>query len=673
MRASRRMWVVPAVSPARHPVPSSPSLRIGVSGHRLPPKLPEESEAPLRAHIDRILAAIAATAREANAASALVIVSSLAEGADRIVAEAGLAAGFALQVALPFNRAEYALDFETQASRTEFEQLLARARDVTELDGGANERPRAYEAAGLFMLANIDVLIAIWDGEVAAGIGGTAQIVERAVADGIVVAWIEPNHPDAMQISWPGAGVTPDGATADVANTFRPADEATMARVAEGLLTSPALKSARQPRQGIVRMNDASATTFENSRDRHLFGPGPKRILALDGGGVRGALTVAFLERIEALLSEHYGKEIRLGDYFDLVGGTSTGAVIAGALALGYRTEQVKDFYLRLAPFAFKRQRWRVPLLQAKFDARGLRHQIEEVVGDRVLQSTDLITGYCIITKRMDTGSPWIISNNPRAPYWESKTSEIGNKDYPLVNLVRASTAAPHFFDPELLPISQNKELLPDAVAKPLNVPWPARALQALLRRLGIGRHAKIDSHTYGLFVDGGVTPHNNPSLALFQMATLSPFKIKWPTGPDRLTVVSVGTGTYRPRLSYKSLGFARFTKLAFHALLSLMTDAEMLVLALMQWMGECPAPWPINSEVGTLASELPPGGKMFRFLRYDVRLEKDWLARELNYDVSEDGLARLRAMDDPAAAHELYAIGRMAAEKQVKIEHLTG
>jgi uncharacterized protein len=302
-----------------------------------------------------------------------------------------------------------------------------------------------------------------------------------------------------------------------------------------------------------------------------------------------------------------------------------------------------------------------------------LRHQIEEVVGDRVLQSTDLITGFCIITKRMDTGSPWIISNNPRAPYWESSTGDIGNKDYPLVNLVRASTAAPHFFDPELLPISRNEPLLPDAVSKPLNVPWPARAVQALLRRLGLGPHADIDTSTYGLFVDGGVTPHNNPSLALFQMATLSPFKIKWPTGPDRLTVVSVGTGTYRPRLSYKSLGFARFTKLAFHALISLMTDAEVLVLALMQWMGECPAPWQINSEVGTLASDMPPGGKMFRFLRYDVRLEKDWLARELNYDVNDDAIARLRGMDDPAAVHELYEIGRRAAEKQVKLEHLIG
>jgi uncharacterized protein len=424
-------------------------------------------------------------------------------------------------------------------------------------------------------------------------------------------------------------------------------------------------------------MTEASpAIPLETERDRHLFGPGPKRLLALDGGGVRGALTVAILERMEALLGEHYGREVRLGDHFDLVGGTSTGAIIAGALALGYRTAQVKDFYLRLAPFAFKRRRWSIPLLQAKFDARGLRKQIEEVVGNRVLSSPELITGFCIITKRMDTGSPWIISNNPRAPFWEDGKDDdgtpfIGNKGYPLVNLVRASTAAPHFFDPELLPISQNEAALPDEIAKPLNVPWPARAFHATLQKIGLRPKIKIDPNVYGLFVDGGVTPHNNPALALFNMATLGPFNIKWPTGPDRLTVISLGTGTYRPRLSYESLGFARFTKLAFHALLSLMNDTQTQVLATMQWMGECPAPWRINSEIGTLADEMPPGGKMFRFLRYDVRLEKDWLARELNYPVSDELLAKLRGMDDPKVVQELYEIGSLAAAKQVKIEHL--
>jgi len=224
------------VSPARHP--SSPSLRVGVSGHRVPPKLPEESEAPLRAHIDRILAAVAAAARKANTATELVIVSSLAEGSDRIVAEAGLAAGFALQAILPFARAEYERDFETEMSRREFETLLLRAGDVLELDGAADQRPRAYEAAGLFMLANIDILIAIWDGAVADGIGGTAQIVERAVADGIAVVWIEPTHPNAIQISRPSAAVAA-GARAELKSTFRPADVPTIVRAVEEILASP--------------------------------------------------------------------------------------------------------------------------------------------------------------------------------------------------------------------------------------------------------------------------------------------------------------------------------------------------------------------------------------------------------------------------------------------------
>jgi hypothetical protein len=101
-----------------------------------------------------------------------------------------------------------------------------------------------------------------------------------------------------------------------------------------------------------------------------------------------------------------------------------------------------------------------------------------------------------------------------------------------------------------------------------------------------------------------------------------------------------------------------------------MMTDAEMLILTLMQWMGECPAPWQINSEIGNLANETPPGGKMFRFMRYDVTLEKDWLARELNYTVDDHRLAQLRGMDDPDLVHQLYEIGFAAAEKQVKVAH---
>ena len=86
-------------------------------------------------------------------------------------------------------------------------------------------------------------------------------------------------------------------------------------------------------------------------------------------------------------MREHYGRTIRLGDHFDLIGGTSTGAIIAGALALGFNATQVKDFYTNFAPMAFKRQRWPIPILQAKFDVRGLRAEIDKIVGDLELQS----------------------------------------------------------------------------------------------------------------------------------------------------------------------------------------------------------------------------------------------------------------------------------------------
>ena len=75
----------------------------------------------------------------------------------------------------------------------------------------------------------------------------------------------------------------------------------------------------------------------------HLFGPKPKRILALDGGGIRGILTVQLLKRIETLVRARTGDEKAvLADYFDLIGGTSTGAIIASALALGWPVDRIE-------------------------------------------------------------------------------------------------------------------------------------------------------------------------------------------------------------------------------------------------------------------------------------------------------------------------------------------
>jgi hypothetical protein len=231
------------------PPPPRIRLRVGVTGHRVPPKLPTESEAPLRAHLDRILSTVVESARRpdrdfaggasANDGSEFVVVSSLAEGSDRLVAEAGLAAGYVLEAVLPFARAEYARDFHAPESQAAFEHLLGKADAVFELDGDGGDRSRAYEAAGFVMLANTDLLIAIWDGEEAAGVGGTAQIVSRAIADGIPVIRLDPQSPGGMQISQPQAGDLPAHAYGQPARTFQPAEDATVALAVQDILALP--------------------------------------------------------------------------------------------------------------------------------------------------------------------------------------------------------------------------------------------------------------------------------------------------------------------------------------------------------------------------------------------------------------------------------------------------
>lgn len=473
---------------------------------------------------------------------------------------------------------------------------------------------------------------------------------------------------------------------------------------------------------GVVGVSDVTDTASvenllqtTNTRDRHLFGPGPKRILSFDGGGVRGAISVAFLERIETLFAEHQrniltdyiaAKEragvaddtlaaakaklaapFRLADWFDLVGGTSTGSLIAGAIALGFNTSDIKSFYLDRAPFVFQRPFWRIPGLQAKFDARALQQEIDSIVAQRTLDSEELITGLSVVAKRMDTGSPWILTNNPRSPYWETKrpTPEdpgyIGNRHYKLATLVRASTAAPHFFDPEIVQIIADEERNAHP-AGPEDRDWLAKINDSLgqfprltawltrLRALRIASEKGPRPETHGLFVDGGVTPFNNPSIALLMQALIKPYGLCWPLGPDKLTVVSIGTGSYRAKLSFTDLGFAGPLKLALHSLLSMMGDTQTMALAQMQWLGDCPDPWPINSEIGSLAGELPPDRRWFRFMRYDVQLEQPWIASQLDMPLSEDVVTSYRNMDDPAIIESIYLLAVEAAKRQVKVEH---
>ena len=374
---------------------------------------------------------------------------------------------------------------------------------------------------------------------------------------------------------------------------------------------------------------------LSQSRDSHLFGPGHKRILSLDGGGVRGAATIAFLERLEEEISEIEGCPTLLAEWFDLIGGTSTGAIIATALSLGYRASEVNIFYRQLAPRIFKRSYFRLLGWQAKFDSKNLMTELSSVIGARKLDSEDVLTGLCILLKRMDTGSAWIVMNNSRSAFWETPTdnSFVGNRHLPIANLVRASTAAPSFFDPELMEISAGQPP--------------------------------------GLFIDGGLTPHNNPALVLLMVALLPAYGLNWKLGVDNLTIVSVGTGSFRTTMNPLEAMRLSAIGLALRSLTAMISESQNLVLTLMTYLGQSPVPWPINSEIGDLGQIVARTGNLFRFLRYDLRLEAKWLKDTLGETLPSDVVTRLRRMDNPEGMAMLYDLGRKAAAQQIKREDL--
>lgn len=174
------------------------TLRIGVTGHRF------LSDAQLVARqIDECLQHLTPGVRAGE--RRLLAVSSLAEGADRLLAQAVLARpGGALEAALPLPPEDYLRDFATVASREEFASLLLRARAVIVLPP-APTRDEAYARAGRYVVAHCDMLLAIWDGRPARGPGGTAETVDHARRTGRPLVWIrtQPPGPAAAGLASP--------------------------------------------------------------------------------------------------------------------------------------------------------------------------------------------------------------------------------------------------------------------------------------------------------------------------------------------------------------------------------------------------------------------------------------------------------------------------------------
>lgn len=354
-----------------------------------------------------------------------------------------------------------------------------------------------------------------------------------------------------------------------------------------------------------------------------LSATGPKRILSLDGGGIRGALTLGLLAKIENILrARHANPNLRLCDYFDLIGGTSTGAIIAAGLSIGMDTSEISRMYLELGGKIFRRQlrSWR-----AFFNPKQLESQLEHIFGDRQLGDASIQTGLCIVTKRADTGSTWPLINHPSARY-NGENSQIL-----LRNAVRASTAAPTYFIPVKFDVGKRE---------------------------------------IGAFVDGGVSMANNPALLLFLVATLEGFRFQWPVGEDKLLLVSVGTGHWRNRQDADRVVNSRLWNWAREVPTMLMNDASLHNQLILQYLSHTPTPVKIDSEIGFLSSDLLTHEPALSYLRYDVALDSEGLTKLGLPELSPKKLAKLRKMERAKSRFDLVKIGERAAEDQIKEEH---
>jgi hypothetical protein len=234
-------------------------------------------------------------------------------------------------------------------------------------------------------------------------------------------------------------------------------------------------------------------------------------------------------------------------------------------------------------------------------------------------------TGLCIVTKRLDTGSVWAVTNNPESKYFSR------NRFF-LRDIIRASNAAPSYFDPEIIDVSNNQ---------------------------------------LGIFVDGGFSMMNNPSLQLFLTATLSGYKLEWKTGVNDMFLLSVGTGKQTRQLKEKKWENPNLVDLATLAPEVFMSDAADTIELLCQYLGKGIGNLrTIDSEIGDLRHDTLNGTKAFSYLRYNVEIGDNELNLFGITQFKRFELARLMEMDNPRNIESLLSIGEAAARSQVYARH---
>ncbi len=357
----------------------------------------------------------------------------------------------------------------------------------------------------------------------------------------------------------------------------------------------------------------------------------PRKLLALDGGGIRGVLSLEILAEIERAIAAKTGLT-RLGDYFDYIGGTSTGAIIAAGLSIGMTAAELLQFYREAGVSMFEKSAL-LKRLKSFYTDEPLAAKLQGIFRERDGQHADLTSErlrclLLVVTRNMTTDSPWLISSNPLAKYNDLGRPDC-NRRIPLWQLVRASTAAPVFFPPEILN-------------------WDPR-----------------DPSKSFVFVDGGLTPYNNPAFLLFRMATQPAYRLNWKTGEQSLLLVSVGTGAAAGVTDAVERNIAgNILNLPSELMYGIQVEQDINC----RTFGRCVYGSEIDRELGNLVvpPETPDRGRFFSYLRYNAGLSQESLNALGLGDIEA---AAVQKMDAVGQIDNLSRIGQTVAKKEVSID----
>jgi uncharacterized protein len=368
----------------------------------------------------------------------------------------------------------------------------------------------------------------------------------------------------------------------------------------------------------------------------------PRRLLAIDGGGLAGLIPAEALILIEQQLDQLTGTQKPLCERFDLIGGTSTGAILAAGLAMGKTATELRDFYLKFGPDIFTKSFLPVQFWH-KYPSGPLEKHLKAVLGESItLGSNELRTQVVIVTKNATLGNDWFFTNNPKSKFFKN------NSGLPLWQVVRASTAAPTYFPPQTIEV-------PDDA----------------------GQKQSYD------FIDGGVSSYNNPALQVFLEATVPAYGLGWPMGADRLLLVSLGTGYSSVTIESGKASSYELLDWAQYMIKELMNEANLQQNVMMHLIGQRPP------EIRSATKELTTSGaaagvpdlnaldlvsaglgarKLVTYQRVTVGLTRQRLDQLGLHDVDP---LKVREMDAADQIPNMQRLGAAVAREQVKMEAL--